>query len=57
MNTVFIVETQDTTSEWRMIEAIHSTAEGAEEIRKDRQMIWGEGTILNPGGTLFPCGK
>lgn len=48
MNSVWIVETKDTASEWRMIEAIHSTAEGAEATRKDRQMIWGNGTNLNP---------
>lgn len=48
MDTVFIVETKDTASEWRMIEAVHTTAEGAEATRKDRQMIWGEGTNLNP---------
>lgn len=48
MESVWIVETKDTASEWRTVESIHATPEGAEAARKDRQMIWGEGTVLNP---------
>lgn len=48
MDTVYVVETKDTATPWHTVESIHSTREGAEESRKDRQMIWGEGTALNP---------
>lgn len=48
MDTVYIVETKDTATPWHMVESVHSTPEGAEAARKDRQMIWGNGTVLNP---------
>ena len=48
MNSVWVVETKDTASEWRMIEGVYSSLRSAEEAREDRQMIWGKGTILNP---------
>lgn len=48
MNSVWIVETKDTVSEFRMIEGVYASLRGAEEAQEDRQMIWGKGTVLNP---------
>lgn len=45
---IYIVEVRDSKSEFRSIESVHLTAEGAEDARKHRQMIWGEGNPVNP---------
>lgn len=41
MDTVYVVETRDTRSDWTTIEAIHSSRKGAETSHKHRQVIWG----------------
>lgn len=42
MDTVYIVETRDTRSDWTTVEAVHGSREGAEASRKHRQFIWGD---------------